>query len=138
MIRTWTCPKCKQRNERKFTLCQHDGDEPCSGRKPKRREPAHREIMAVPYERWVEQFGELCGICGAKPKNGRKLNRDHSHRLPYGARGLLCANCNRHLHYWATVDWLLSAAKYLDNAPVDLDAVLSARYGHRPDPERDA
>jgi hypothetical protein len=74
--------------------------------------------MAVPYERWVEQFGELCGICGAKPKNGRKLNRDHSHREPYGARGLLCQRCNRYLPYFATVTWLLDAARYLDRDPI--------------------
>ena len=76
--------------------------------------------MVVPYERWVEQFGEVCGICGAKPK-GKRLNRDHAHRQPYGARGLLCSRCNRWLPYFATIDWLLNAAKYLDREPVDLD-----------------
>jgi hypothetical protein len=116
VIRTWTCPKCGyDKWPRKYSKCHTPG---CTGRRRKSPPPKHREIMAVPYERWVEQFGELCGICGAKPKNGRRLNRDHSHREPYGARGLLCANCNRHLHYWATVDWLLNAAKYLDRTPI--------------------
>lgn len=124
MTRTWTCRKCGYKNERKFTHCQRPTlgnrlEWACSGRRPAKRIPKHREIMAVPYERWVQQFGEICGICGAKPKSGRKLNRDHSHRQPYGARGLLCQRCNRYLPYFATVDWLLDAAKYLDREPIN-------------------
>ena len=64
-MRMWTCKKCGGYWGRKFTLCRTPG---CKGRKPKARPPAHREIMQVSYERWVEQFGEVCGICGAKPK----------------------------------------------------------------------
>jgi hypothetical protein len=75
--------------------------------------------MGTPYEKWVQEFGERCGICGAPPKPGRRLNRDHAHREPYGARGLLCANCNRHLHYWATPEWLRKAAEYLDRPPIE-------------------
>jgi hypothetical protein len=119
MTRTWTC-KCGQVNERKYSRCILIGatGKRCKGKRPAKRIPKHREIMAVPYERWVEQFGEVCGICGAKPAKGRKLNRDHSHREPYGARGVLCQRCNRYLPYFATVDWLLNAAKYLDRDPI--------------------
>jgi hypothetical protein len=116
MTRHWTCRKCGGYWPRARTLCRTPG---CKGRKPKRRPPAHREILAVPYERWVEVFGEVCGVCGAKPKPGKKLNRDHAHRKPYGARGLLCQKCNRWLPYFATVDWLLNAAKYLDRPPIE-------------------
>jgi hypothetical protein len=122
VIRTWTCKKCGKKNERAYARCLGQDLVPpfarCSGRRPKKKIPKHREIMAVPYERWVEQFGEVCGICGAKPAKGRKLNRDHSHREPYGARGVLCQRCNRYLPYFATVDWLLNAAKYLDRPPI--------------------
>jgi hypothetical protein len=115
MKRTWTCRKCRMTWPRTSRLCKSVD---CDGKRPAKRIPKHREIMAVPYERWVEQFGEVCGICGAKPAKGRKLNRDHSHREPYGARGVLCQRCNRYLPYFATVDWLLNAAKYLDRSPI--------------------
>ena len=115
MTRMWTCRKCGGYWPRRRSLCQTPG---CSGRKPKKREPEHRKIMEVPYGRWVQQFGERCGICGAAPKGGRKLNRDHAHRPPLGARGLLCQRCNRYLPYFADVDWLLNAAKYLDRDPI--------------------
>jgi hypothetical protein len=114
MIRTWSCRKCGGQWPRRYGLCRTPR---CSGKRPAKRIPKHREIMAVPYERWVEQFGEVCGICGAKPK-GKRLNRDHAHREPHGARGLLCSRCNRWLPYFATVDWLLNAAKYLDRTPI--------------------
>lgn len=122
MIRTWTCRKCGWRNERKFSRCQTQFDDgpQCSGRKPASKVPAHREIMAVPYERWVEQFGEVCGICGAKPKPGKKLRRDHAHREPYGARGLLCFRCNLFgIPYWVDTKWALNLAKYLDRDPIE-------------------
>jgi hypothetical protein len=116
MIRTWTCRRCGERWERIYSRCQTPE---CEGRKPPRRIPKHREIMAVPYERWVEQFGEVCGICGAKPKPGKRLKRDHAHREPYGARGLLCFRCNRFgIPYWVDTNWALNLAKYLDRSPI--------------------
>jgi hypothetical protein len=121
MIRTWTCKKCGGKNERKFAKCQTRGFKGviCSGKRPAKRIPKHREIMAVPYERWVEQFGEVCGICGAKPKPGKRLKRDHAHREPYGARGLLCFRCNRFgIPYWVDTNWALNLAKYLDRSPI--------------------
>jgi hypothetical protein len=117
VIRTWTCKKCKARWPRRNAKCLTHN---CTGKRPAKRVPKHREIMAVPYERWVEQFGEVCGICGRKPSANRRLDRDHSHREPYGARGLLCHSCNRTLssQHGITVDWLLNAAKYLDRTPI--------------------
>jgi hypothetical protein len=119
MIRTWTCKKCGGKNERKFAKCQTRGFKGviCSGKRPAKRIPKHREIMAVPYERWVEQFGEVCGICGVKPSANRRLDRDHDHKTG-AARGILCHSCNRRLWPGSTVDWHLNAAKYLDRSPI--------------------
>ena len=117
MIRTWTCRRCGGGWPRKYGKCRTPQ---CEGRRPAKRVPKHREIMAVPYERWVEEFGELCGICGRKPTTNRRLDRDHAHQEPYGARGLLCHSCNRTLssQHGITVEWLLNAAKYLDRTPI--------------------
>jgi hypothetical protein len=84
VIRTWTCRHCGGGWPRKYALCRTPA---CKGKRPAKRIPKHREIMAVPYER-------------------------------YGARGVLCQRCNRYLPYFATVDWLLNAAKYLDRSPI--------------------
>jgi hypothetical protein len=118
MIRTWRC-KCGQVNERKNSRCILIGatGKRCTGKRPAKRIPKHREIMAVPYERWVEQFGEVCGICGAKPSANRRLDRDHDHKTG-AARGILCHSCNRRLWPGSTVDWHLNAAKYLDRSPI--------------------
>lgn len=67
----------------------------------------------MPYERWVELFGELCGICGRKPSTKRRLDRDHDHATGE-PRGLLCARCNRALPSWMTAKWLRLAVIYLE------------------------
>jgi hypothetical protein len=70
----------------------------------------------MPYEQWVEQFGERCGICGKPPKPGRRLDRDHDHATGE-PRGLLCGMpCNRALTSRMTAEWLRAAAAYLDAA----------------------
>lgn len=71
-------------------------------------------VLDIPYEVWVARFGELCGICGAAPKPGKRLCRDHDHRT--GAmRGLLCFQCNRKLGNKDEA-WLRAAADYLARA----------------------
>jgi hypothetical protein len=123
VTRTWTCRKCGGVNPRTNAQCIHIDERRemprCTGRRPAKRIPKHREIMAVPYERWVEQFGEVCGICGAKPSANRRLDRDHDHKTG-AARGILCHSCNRRLWPGSTVDWHLNAAKYLDRSPIQL------------------
>ena len=116
--RMWTCKRCGGYWPRRRSLCQTPG---CSGRKPKARPPKHRKVLEVPYERWVEVFGERCGICGAERKPGaRRLQRDHAHGPPYGARGLTCYRCNRFgIPYWVDSEWALNLAKYLDRTPIE-------------------
>lgn len=109
MGRVWTCrnPKCKKVNKRTTQLCS------CGTRRPKARVPEHRKVLAeLPYEWWVETFGERCGICGREPTANRRLDRDHCHRTGR-PRGLACARCNRALQNWVTPEWLESAAEYL-------------------------
>jgi hypothetical protein len=50
------------------------------------------------------------------PKEGKNLQVDHHHVKGGGGeiRGLLCARCNRFLHYWMTREWLMSAHLYMD------------------------
>jgi hypothetical protein len=115
--RQWTCRKCKQRTPRVLANCLTPD---CTGKRPKPRKPKHSRVLdRYPYEQWVERYGEVCGICGAKPSPNRRLDRDHDHHVVgegwEGARGLLCWNCNKHfIHSRVTVDLLLNAAKYLD------------------------
>ena len=109
MARLWTCPKCKVKNERRFTKCRAEG---CTGRKRKVSRPAHLSALDEPYEVWVERYGEQCGICGAKPAPKKKLQRDHDHETGE-PRGLLCFRCNRFLTRWMTIPWLEAAIRYL-------------------------
>lgn len=116
-MRLWTCRKCGRPNARRYTKCQHltDGGA-CGGRKQKARVPAHMQALnELPYEWWVEEFGERCGICGREPSAKRRLDRDHWHNGPAAGepRGLLCHRCNRALPSWMTFDWLTRAARYL-------------------------
>jgi hypothetical protein len=72
--------------------------------------------LDLTYEQYIEiNGGEFCGICGKVP-SGRRLDRDHEHSGAGRARGLLCWSCNRQLRTWATVEWLRSAADYLERA----------------------
>lgn len=128
-MRTWKCRKCGEQNPRRFTRCpallvsgdpDHGVYVRCPGRKPPKRTPAHMQALnELPYEWWVQEFGERCGICGREPSAKRRLDRDHWHNGTAAGepRGLLCHRCNRALPSWMTADWLTRAARYLeDNA----------------------
>jgi hypothetical protein len=112
--KTWRCRKCGEKTPRVLANCLTPD---CTGKRPKPRKPAHRAILdSLPYERWVERYGERCGICGRAPSATRRLDRDHWHNGPRAGepRGILCARCNRALPNWVTAEWCLNAAKYLD------------------------
>lgn len=115
--RTWKCQrvmkgvKCATINPRRNMLCKE-----CGKRRPATKIPAHKAILnTMPYEEWVEEYGEVCGICGRKPTANRRLDRDHDHKtgLP---RGLLCAKCNRSLPGHVDISWLERALVYLKRA----------------------
>ncbi len=110
MAHQWTCQKCKTPNPRVKQKC---ANETCTGLRPKRRVPKHQLVLEVPYELWVERFGEICGICGRPPGPTRRLDRDHCHRSGR-ARGLLCFRCNKALDDWVDARWLEKAAAYLE------------------------
>ena len=111
----WTCQRqnggqrCGHVNENRHQVCRS-----CAKRKPARRRPAHLKALELPYEDWVERFGEECGICGARPTT-RRLDRDHDHRTGE-PRGLLCHRCNRGLPAHITLEWLERAHAYLRRA----------------------
>jgi 5-methylcytosine-specific restriction endonuclease McrA len=69
----------------------------------------------MPYEKWIELFGERCGICDRPPGPTRRLDRDHDHRTG-AARGLLCHRCNRGLPNWVDAAWLRAAVEYVERA----------------------
>lgn len=92
---------------------------PKTERTGKSRTPDHKRILEVPYEAWVEAYGEACGICGAERKR-RRLDRDHDHRTGE-PRGLLCVRCNRALPRWIDAEWLQLAADYLARERVTLE-----------------
>lgn len=108
MASSWTCQKCKTKLPRTRQKCD------CGRARPKRQTPKHRACLDVPYEEWVERFGEVCGICGAEPK-GRRLDRDHDHKTGE-MRGLLCHLCNRALSNRVDADWLSRATEYMQHA----------------------
>ena len=121
--RTWICQrvrggeKCGHQNPKRKLICEQ-----CGGRRPPTKKTAHRHVLEVfPYKTWVILFGEQCGICGAEPKPGKKLHRDHDHRAKAddpggGMRGLLCFRCNHQLPSWATIEWMSLALAYLRRA----------------------
>jgi hypothetical protein len=72
--------------------------------------------LELPYDKFVKlNGGEFCAICGRKPSETRRLDRDHCHRTGK-ARGLLCWNCNKQLRGFMTSAWLRAAADYLERA----------------------
>lgn len=120
--RTWTCQrqsagvKCRAVNPKRLQKCAT-----CGKRRPATVKPKHRAVLDVPYERWVEEFGERCGVCGKGPSPTRKLDRDHRHLEDGGARGLLCWLDNKMLmHARVTPELLRAAADYLERTPVHL------------------
>jgi hypothetical protein len=81
MARVWTCrritagQRCGHQNPGRKRKC-----EACGLPRPALSRPAHMAALDLPYEHYVEiNGGEFCGICGAEPKDGRRLNRDHLH-----------------------------------------------------------
>ena len=116
-VRTWRCQsvkagvRCGTDNPRTKSKCAREG---CTGRRPKRQRPAHMAVLDIPYEVWVARFGERCGICGAAPRSGKRLCRDHDHRTGT-MRGLLDFQCNRKLGNKDEA-WLRAAADYLARA----------------------
>jgi hypothetical protein len=113
---SWTCQritsgeKCGSVNENRKRNCWH-----CGKPRAKRKPPEHRAILSMPYEWWVDKFGEQCGICGKGPSVGRRLDRDHDHKSGT-ARGLLCHRHNRGLDWFADLDELRRAVAYLEIA----------------------
>ena len=106
--RYWTCPKgCGGRWERSLVKCRTEG---CTGRRPKRRVPAHARTLrddayavyeAVNAELHGPAFDgewtpDCCGVCGKPPSSERHMDRDHDH-LTGLPRGLACpgnSGCN--------------------------------------------
>ena len=116
-VRVWRCRRvkagvpCGTLNLRVKRLCTT-----CAAPRPKPRAPKHRAVLGeMPYEQWVERFGEVCGICGKAPSARRRLDRDHCHKSG-SPRGLLDFRCNRALAHWMTPAWLRAAADYLERA----------------------
>jgi hypothetical protein len=73
--------------------------------------------LDLPYSHYVEiNGGEHCGICGRKPSAGQRFHRDHEHKGDGAARGVLCFPCNLQLKHTSTIQWLRSAADYLERA----------------------
>jgi len=109
----WTCTNCRSQWTNGKLRCT------CGRKRPARLEkPKHTDILnEMPYEEWVKAFGKTCNICGASPKPGGKLNRDHWHWGPLAGkpRGLLCWLCNKDLTTrMEKSGWLLRAQAYVD------------------------
>lgn len=109
MASQWTCQGCGAVWPRTKQKCT------CGRKRRVRTRPAHQMVLETPYELWVLEFGEHCGICGRPPGPNRRLDRDHDHKSGK-ARGLLCHLCNRGLKGWMTNEWLAKAAAYLTKA----------------------
>lgn len=121
--RTWKCQRqikgvrCAAENPKRRQICQT-----CGGRRPVTKRAAHHHVMDVfPYKTWVLFFGETCGICGNPPLPGKKLHRDHDHRVKpgdptLGMRGLLCYHCNLQLHFSITLERAEKQVEYLRGA----------------------
>jgi hypothetical protein len=125
-MRTWTCPGCRTQWPRTKQKCE------CGRKRPAPRRPKHQLVLELPYEQWVERYGERCGICGRPPGPSRKLDRDHDHRTGQ-PRGLLCFRCNRALPVWVTAEWLRRAAAYLERAEALPDANSAAMVARVPE-----
>jgi hypothetical protein len=114
----WTCQrvtgglKCGHPNPNRRRICEW-----CGKRRPDRKRPAHLSALKIPYDYYVEiQGGEFCGICGTRPKPGRKLHRDHEHQGVGFPRGLLCFRCNAALRPYMGATWLRAALTYVTRA----------------------
>lgn len=120
MSRVWTCQGCKTQHPRTKQKCS------CGRKRPAARKPAHRAVLdSMPYEEWVERFGDACNICGAKQKDGGpRLHRDHGHsgKTLGVARGILCFRCNSALPARCDAEWLERAAAYMRRAEAATEA----------------
>ena len=118
--RTWICQrvedgaKCGHTNPKRRHICER-----CGKKRPPTKKLAHKHCLEVfPYKTWVMFFGETCNICGRVPDEGKKLMRDHDHRVKLGdptagMRGLLCFRCNHQLPAHADLKWTGLAYQYL-------------------------
>lgn len=114
----WTCQrvtggvKCGAQNPNRKRKCGA-----CGKTRPARQRPAHLAVLDEPFSVFLAANGgiERCGICGAEPGRA-KLHRDHEHKGDGFARGLLCFPCNLQLKHTSTIEWLRSAADYLERA----------------------
>lgn len=116
MSRFWTCQrqadgiKCRRINSNRKRNC-----EACGKPRPPRKKPAHLAALDLPYEEFVLiNGGDHCGICGTKPSDNRRLDRDHDHATGQ-ARGLLCHRHNRGLDWFSGPDELRAAIRYLED-----------------------
>lgn len=117
--RSWTCPKCKRKNEVRTSsrTCQYG----CGATKPKKRVPAKNLVLRdLGYEDWAAlsvmiHGGELyaCGVCQRPPKERRNNDRDHDHRTGE-ARGLACPRCNKELLRHSTLEEARAVVAYLE------------------------
>jgi hypothetical protein len=116
--KTWTCPKCKRKNEVRTSsrTCQFG----CGATKP-----PPRVTKAKPRETFTA-FDRVnagihgvtdgsCGVCGKPPSEHRKNDRDHCH-VTGRPRGLACpgnSGCNVLMAKWITapVARAIAAAK---------------------------
>lgn len=111
-VRTWTCQrqsggvKCGAVNPRRLQICSA-----CGKRRPKTA-ASPKDVPDVPYEVCVEMFGERCGVCGASPKPGKKLHRDHDHAT-MELRGLACFQCNFRMRRYMTWKFVQLVYDYL-------------------------
>lgn len=131
--RTWTCKRvsggirCGHVNPRRKQLC-----EACGKRRPKSKKPAHMAALdAMTYAEAVAIFGARCGVCGALPKPGKRLARDHEHVGDGFVRGVLCFQCNRKLGN-KTLAWLRLAVAYMERAEARKRALEAALSGQGP------
>lgn len=78
------------------------------------------ELADEEYKRMLKEQKGLCAICFNPPraKKRKVLSIDHDHSTGK-VRGLVCANCNRGLHYLDKPHWLDQAFEYLENANVE-------------------
>lgn len=115
--RTWTCPKCKRKNEARTSsrTCAYG----CGATKPPRKEnPLTKPVDPYPvYELLSVEIhgGETgaCGVCGRPPKERRNNDRDHCHRTGR-PRGLACPRCNKELLRHASLDEARAVVAYLE------------------------
>jgi hypothetical protein len=114
----WTCQRrsngsrCGHLNRNAFRLCRA-----CGKRRPPRKRPAHMKALENDYAFYVAlNGGDFCGIC-KKPRQGRRLDRDHCHKTGT-PRGLCCHSCNRTLGPHVDIPWLENAIAYLRRTAV--------------------